>query len=361
MQKPPLLILIMILLFCAIPGFGAASTGNQSITAYSGLDNSISDNTSTTSYTDNPIVSITTLANEIPILAIADYVGEIGVKAWTQAGSGIGVYALATGGNNNTGVYAEGDGPNSYGVYAYTSGGSSDGVYAYTIGSGSHGVIAVTNGPTSYGLYGATSGDNSDGVIAVTNGANSHGLVGYTYGPGAWGVYANSNQSVGLYASTGVPNVYGIYTPNYIYAKGTMIPSSDVAEYMPVTENVTPGTVMVIGEDGKLQPSTTEYDSTVAGIISTSPGVILGTNNNGNPGEQIIAVAGRVPCKVDATKASIHAGDLLTTSDKPGYAMKAMPDLINGHKYYPDGTILGKAIGTLDSGIGTIEVIVTLQ
>jgi len=312
-------------------------------------------------YIDNPIISTTTLANEIPILAIANYIGEIGVESWTEAGSGTGVYALATGGNNNTGVYAEGDGANSYGIYSFTPNSSSDGVYAHTNGSGSHGVIAVTNGPTSYGLYGATSGSGSHGVIAVTSGSGSHGIVGQTYGPGAWGVYANSAQSIGLYASTGVANGYGIYTPNYIYAKGTKIPSSDVAEYMSVTENVTPGTVMVIGDDGKLQASTTEYDTTVAGIVSTSPGVILGTNNNGNLGGQIIAIAGRVPCKVDATKAPIHAGDLLTTSDKPGYAMKAIPDLINGHKYYPDGTILGKAGGTLESGTGTIEVIVALQ
>ena len=130
---------------------------------------------------------------------------------------------------------------------------------------------------------------------------------------------------------------------------------------MQVTEDVAPGTVLVIGEDGKLQPSTTAYDTRVAGIVSTEPGVSLGTKEGGNPGEETIAVAGRVTCKVDATSAPIHAGDLLTTSDNPGYAMKAVPDVINGHKYYPDGTILGKAMGSLDSGTGTIEVLVTLQ
>jgi len=94
---------------------------------------------------------------------------------------------------------------------------------------------------------------------------------------------------------------------------------------MQVTEDVAPGTVLVIGEDGKLQPSTTAYDTRVAGIVSTEPGVSLGTKEGGNPGEETIAVAGRVTCKVDATSAPIHAGDLLTTSDNPGYAMKAVP------------------------------------
>jgi hypothetical protein len=49
----------------------------------------------------------------------------------------------------------------------------------------------------------------------------------------------------------------------------------------------------------------------------------------------------------------IHPGDLLTTSDMPGYAMKATDPKI--------GTILGKAMGTLESGTGVIEVLVTLQ
>ncbi|MEI7433239.1 MAG: hypothetical protein WCJ93_03185, partial [Methanomicrobiales archaeon] len=250
---------------------------------------------------------------------------------------------------------------NSNGVHASTSGPSSDGVYAHTMGSTSHGVIAVTNGPNSYGLYGATSGDGSDGDIAVTTGANAFGLVGYTYGPGAWGVYANSNQSYGLYASTNVPNGYGIYTPNYIYAKGTKIPNSDVAEYMPVTENVTPGTVMVIGKGGVLHPSSIANDTHVAGIVSTEPGVSLGAKEGGNPGEAIIAVAGRVPCKVDATNGPIEEGDLLTTSNNPGYAMKAIPKIIDGQGFYPNGIVLGKAMGALESGTGTIEVLVTLQ
>ncbi len=118
---------------------------------------------------------------------------------------------------------------------------------------------------------------------------------------------------------------------------------------------------MVIGDDGKLQPSTTSNDTKVAGIVSTSPGVTLGTNNNGNPGEQIIAVAGRVPRKVDASYGAIHPGDVLTTSPTSGYAMKAKPVTIDGVEIYRPSTILGKAMGTLESGIGTIEVIVTLQ
>jgi hypothetical protein len=103
---------------------------------------------------------------------------------------------------------------------------------------------------------------------------------------------------------------------------------SDVAEYFPVAEDPEPCPVMIIGVDSKLQCSVTAYDTTVAGIVSTSPGVSLGTNEDGNEGEKLIAVAGRVPCKVDATYAPIEPGDLLTTSDTPGHAMKAQPVVI---------------------------------
>jgi hypothetical protein len=172
------------------------------------------------------------------------------------------------------------------------------------------------------------------------------------YSDNYYGVYGHTNRS---------DQKYGIYTPDYLYAKGTQVPAADVAEYMQVAENVTPGTVLVIGKGGVLKPSLTAYDTHVAGIVSTQPGVSLGTKENGNPGEVQIAVAGKVPCKVDASNGPIEEGDLLTTSSRPGYAMKAEPTMINGRGFYPDGTILGKAMGTLESGTGTIEVLVTLQ
>jgi glyoxylate utilization-related uncharacterized protein len=129
---------------------------------------------------------------------------------------------------------------------------------------------------------------------------------------------------------------------------------SDVAEYFAVNDDVEPGTVMVIDTavGNKLQCSTTAYDTTVAGIVSSSPGMSLGVNEDANEGEELIAVAGRVPCKVDATYAPIKPGDLLTTSATRGHAMKATTPQI--------GTILGKALEPLESGTGMIEVLVTL-
>jgi hypothetical protein len=59
--------------------------------------------------------------------------------------------------------------------------------------------------------------------------------------------------------------------------------------------------------------------------------------------------------KVDASYGAIRAGDLLTTSPNPGYAMKVTD------KAQATGAIIGKALGDLESGTGTIPVMVTLK
>ena len=62
--------------------------------------------------------------------------------------------------------------------------------------------------------------------------------------------------------------------------------------------------------------------------------------------KNLVALAGRVPCKVVGR---VKKGDLLTTSSTPGYAVKA-----NDPKL---GSIIGKALQDKDSGeAGIIEV-----
>jgi hypothetical protein len=75
------------------------------------------------------------------------------------------------------------------------------------------------------------------------------------------------------------------------------------------------------------------------------------------PGQIGHLVAGGVcvVCKVDADVAPIKAGDLLTTSATKGHAQK----VIDSTKAV--GAVLGKALGSLKKGKGTIPVLVTLQ
>ena len=123
-------------------------------------------------------------------------------------------------------------------------------------------------------------------------------------------------------------------------------------------EVATPGTVMVIAEDSKVEPCSSPYDTRVVGIVSgagdTRPGVILGRMEEVE-GRRPIALNGRVYCKVDASYGAIGPGDLLTTSATPGHAMRA------GTTPEAAGAIVGKAMADLDEGTGVIPVLVTLH
>ncbi|MDI6784789.1 MAG: hypothetical protein QME64_11940, partial [bacterium] len=59
--------------------------------------------------------------------------------------------------------------------------------------------------------------------------------------------------------------------------------------------------------------------------------------------------------KVDASYGAILPGDLLVTSPNAGYAMKADANLTKV------GTVIGKALGSLATGQGTIPVFVGHQ
>jgi hypothetical protein len=72
-------------------------------------------------------------------------------------------------------------------------------------------------------------------------------------------------------------------------------------------------------------------------------------------GSDPVALSGRVYCWADAATGGIEPGDLLTTSDTPGHAMKAT-DPLRSH-----GTIIGKAMTSLDEGTGLVLVLVNLQ
>jgi hypothetical protein len=94
----------------------------------------------------------------------------------------------------------------------------------------------------------------------------------------------------------------------------------------------------------------------VAGIYATKPGVIGKRQSLKDESSEVpMAMVGIVPTKVTAKNGSIHRGDLLVSSSVPGYAMKGTD------RSRMLGAVIGKAMGSLDSGNGVIEVLVTLQ
>ncbi|HEY5909139.1 MAG TPA: hypothetical protein VJA21_00895 [Verrucomicrobiae bacterium] len=141
----------------------------------------------------------------------------------------------------------------------------------------------------------------------------------------------------------------------------TITGGADVAEPFPISSAEIPkGAVVIIDEDrpGRLKISERAYDTRVAGIVSGANGIAPGislSQQGAMEGDRNVALSGRVYTLVDATRGPIKPGDLLTTSDTPGHAMKAAD---SGRA---QGAILGKAMTALQKGRGFVLVLVSLQ
>ena len=131
--------------------------------------------------------------------------------------------------------------------------------------------------------------------------------------------------------------------------------SQDFAEMLPAVDGLTPGDVLIIGPDGKLARSSEPFQTSVAGVYSTAPGLVAGMPETGSvPGSIPLAMTGIVPVKVSAENGAIRPGDLLVTSSTAGHAMSAGPNP-------PQSTVIGKALEKLEAGSGVIKMLATLQ
>jgi len=168
----------------------------------------------------------------------------------------------------------------------------------------------------------------------------------------------NSSHRVFVVKSTGEVRADGAY---YSGTGGFHTGSADVAERINVSEWVDPGNVVEIDPEhpGFFRKASSPYSTKVAGIISTSPGVILGNSfdeatDDWEDNRPVLAVTGRVPCKVSTENGPIQIGDLLVASSTPGIAMKGDPEKAIG-------AVVGKAMEPLEDGEGTIVVQVMLR
>jgi hypothetical protein len=141
---------------------------------------------------------------------------------------------------------------------------------------------------------------------------------------------------------------------------------SDVAEPYNVSPageiKPVPGMVVCIdgAKVGQMKVAGKAYDKTVAGILSgangVNPGITLTQKGTVADGELPVASIGRVWCWCDAdANGAIEAGDMLTTSDTPGHAMK-----VDDHTK-ANGAVIGKAMSSLKSGKGLVLVLVSLK
>ena len=139
-----------------------------------------------------------------------------------------------------------------------------------------------------------------------------------------------------------------------------ILSNADAAENFDVAESAeaTPGTLMVLDHEGKLESSSAPYDKKVVGVVAGAgdyrSGIVL-DHKDGATGRVPISVLGKVSCKVDAAYGPIEVGDLLTTSPTPGHAMRAS----DPERAF--GSVVGKVLSPLREGVGLANVLVNLQ
>jgi hypothetical protein len=232
--------------------------------------------------------------------------------------------------------------------------------------NGVEGISQSTSG--GFGVFG-TNTARGTGVAGVS--AKWVGVYGETEGvengpAGVWGEHKGAGIGVNAISNTGVGLVAfsngtaAVFQGNVEVTGDIRLLNADCAEDFDIceSEQIEPGTVMVLGEEGVLYPSQQAYDKRVAGVVSGAgnykPGIVLDKQESDNV-RKPIALLGKVFCQVDAPYGAIEVGDLLTTSRTPGHAMKADDPL------RALGAMLGKALRPLAEGQGLIPILTRIS
>jgi hypothetical protein len=318
--------------------------------------------------------------------------GVRGEASGNTTDSGYGLYGQSTSIiGDNCGVYG-GAGIRStgtnYGVFGYaanTPGGEAHGGHFQTYGEEGRGVYGLAYDTRDVGNYGGYFETNSGGGMAVYGHANYTGdwatqsnYGGYFVAEGPLGRPMMHKLTIGIYAKgdlwaakldgdVRVDGYLSVQEDLTVGGKTTtgvleITGGSDLAEPFSISGSteIPKGALVVIDEKnpGQLKLSDQPYDNRVAGVVSgaggLNPGLTLSQQGITNEGINV-ALSGRVYALADTSNGSIKPGDMLTTSSNPGYAMKAT----DRERSY--GTVIGKAMSSLEEGKGLVLVLVTLQ
>jgi hypothetical protein len=273
----------------------------------------------------------------------------------------------------------------------------SGGAYRFVLDAGGDIGIGTTNPTSKLQVSSSTSGGLADPTLRVDNLSTAGGVAGWFSakgtdatvalhnlgsGPLLKGFGGNGGEAEFLFDNDGSLKFYDASFNNTIKLSPTtgrtttkvleITGGSDLSEQFEVNhpnevsgeivpESLQPGMVVSIDAQnpGKLVVSNQAYDHKVAGIISGAGGIATGMlmGQQGSPadGSTPVALAGRVYCWADATHGAIEPGDMLTTSDTPGHAMK-----VTDHAQ-AQGATIGKSMTGLAHGKGLVLVLVTLQ
>ncbi|WP_439593638.1 hypothetical protein [Microbacterium sp.] len=262
-----------------------------------------------------------------------------GTGVWGESETWVGVYGKSNAPAGGNGVWGEAPPTGGSGVYGLAHGPYGNGVFGQSDDQGPNagaGVFGRSRGTgvwgeseTWMGVYGKTT--------SVTGGAG-------VMGEAAPGVGAGVLGKGGLNA--------GYFEGNVTITGDLILPGADYAEELPASDAVGAGQCVVLDDEGSVRPCTDDYDTRVAGIVSGAggykPAIVL-DRQDGAP----IALMGKAFVWVDADRAPVRVGDMLTTSSTPGHAMKVR----DGSRAF--GAVIGKALTPLESGRGLVKVFVS--
>lgn len=230
----------------------------------------------------------------------------------------------------------------------------SDGVFTYTGPS-----QAEANTRIDARLSGSNGVSYSSGVISLASSTAGGGL---TFSSGVLAVGAGNYitvaaDSVAVDATTtataskvAARDASGDLYANIFQGTASSARYADLAERYEADAILEPGTVVCFGGAKEITACDHENDHAVAGVVSTDPAYMMNSAAGNNDTHPYIALTGRVPVKVVGPVAK---GDLLVASGVKGHAM--------ANNNAKAGTIIGKAIGSSDSGEGVVEALINLM
>jgi len=339
------------------------------------------------------------------------YVHTATSSAVRASSMGMGVYATS-----DTTYAVRGSSIQGTGGYFTSEGGH--GIWATTSSSTHYHHGGNFSANWGYGIYATSTNNNAIRAVGGSSTGTSTpsgpvGVVGLsTTRAGVWGssrdnvgVYGRSQGNYGVRGEGGTVGVFASVTTGtafrgegqstlmelydtapssnrrfhitndgYVYADGSYNcglgascfntgAGADVAERIDSRDALEPGDVVIIDPDdpGAFRLSREAFSPLVAGVISTNPAITMNNNDlaDNDDGERsdtrpLLALVGMVPVKASAENGAIQPGDLLVASNTPGHAMRA-------GDAPPVGTIIGKALGSLEAGKGDITMLVMLR
>jgi hypothetical protein len=228
-------------------------------------------------------------------------------------------------------------------------------------------------------------GENAYAGLWVTN-TNTSSNPNTAFGLGIMSGIQRNKAGLNYYSGYFYSAGGSLGTYNGLYADVRTGGSVDLAEYIYDSNKDTKPADVVVADPNKKESvikSTKPYQTGVLGVISTKPHMTMGMELitdtvSGQPLAGVsaarLALSGRVPVNVCGENGDIKPGDYLTSSSKPGFAMKWTLLDVNVAKDFDElkkilsenekrrGAIIGKAVESFSgSGTGKIKMLISLQ